>query len=456
MEYTVEKTISLIHIWLKENHLLKTCRSLQEEYGKAIPEPEGTCSLQNIVRTYQAVFTIVSSMQQTIKETQVPKEYQNGASSSDNKKKSKSKGTKKSTENEGGSRNQNNLSSKDGNASAKSSGNGRRQKNSRLNDANSSTENEEKVSSINSNKKAIAVKKKEKQPFMPKGEWVCPEMEDILCNVYDRLIIINGLNTHQVPQVESSPKSTNNGSARNDNTKNHKIEMNVGTLHATNKVASKVVQDVNMFTSDSESDSGDNLQPTAIQLCNDVMLVSANQSDHMQEVVPQKIIVDNSVENNIKKNVKKNEKQPVELDEIKVKKKKAKMLLPNISPVFECHGASDLQTKKKKKRKFSDFEDTYNGTAESNSEVQTGVEKKRKKHKPNCEDIHNSVINDNFQIPVKNGKKAKLEAQGKENILGVELIKKKKQKYLNSEEVVNEIILNNLSETLKKKKKKKY
>jgi len=59
MNQSVDSVVPLIHAWLKENHLLKAARILEEEYGKEIPHIDGASTTIQYACMMHSMFSLV-------------------------------------------------------------------------------------------------------------------------------------------------------------------------------------------------------------------------------------------------------------------------------------------------------------------------------------------------------------------------------------------------------------
>ncbi|XP_057289648.1 nucleolar and coiled-body phosphoprotein 1-like [Hydractinia symbiolongicarpus] len=395
---TIDSVIPLIYGWLKENHLLRTSRSLEEEYGKDIKTNDDV-TLTQIVACYGAMAILFSkpdtkSTKKVKKPSKAKKFTKTGDKSADEVDKSKKTNDKKS-------KGDTNLQSSE-----------------------EVTVTEKKV------------KKKEKpKPFVP-HEWICPEMEEKLAGVYDRIITASQLdqqnnNVEKDNGVKTNSKNEANAKAGHDKTSSQHIpsfdsdsscvevpKKNVSKIHNSDtdttssdeneipkkKIISRTPQKT-VTNSDTSSESeSETTKPkkTLVRLANGTVL----ESPYVPPQLPAKM--------ETKKKIKKYEAEDEDMDQ------------------------EELIKKKKKKKKKTDEEDV---------EI---PETKKRKHEKKSDDL------------IDDAKKKKLSNETSETTITEEdeldenkKKKKKKKKKKNVEEASEDTEEDETSEKKKKKKKKK-
>jgi len=140
----MDRNISLINAWLKENHLLKSSRALEAEFGK-ITDTAGGTSLQQIFQFYDAMSGVMATMNPSAPQNNnITKKKIEKLEITDDEKDSKKTKTK-------------------------------------------DNKNKENLKTDKNIKKVPVPKlpKKIKVPLVPVGEWVCKEMERRLGEIFD-------------------------------------------------------------------------------------------------------------------------------------------------------------------------------------------------------------------------------------------------------------------------------
>lgn len=439
--YSIDYTISLIHSWLKENKLLNTCKSLEVEYGNKIPSPGHDTSLEKIIETYQAMSWIMSAF------VKLPVKKARAV----NPRKRKTSTSSATTE----------ISTTSALPSALVT--------ETITQSTATT----LPKTTGKGKKAVAkaveahvptIPKKKSVPLAKPGEWVCPQMEEALCDLYDRM----PGNVFPLPVGVVTAGISNAATIIKETDKVQETEV------IDDKPITKTVVDaenISMFTSDSESDSDneDNVGKPAVKKTSNIV---SSPVKHVKLTETVATIQKVKKTKKVSQIPPKDDKCP-DGDDSYQQKSKSKKLFPVNPHVFDGNGVIE-----EKKKSGSSGESKIVEVMPENSSSDAGhIKKKKKKHKINAEGDDNRKISslneDTLESPlvqkiIQNEEDSYSQDSGigmaslNDNRDVTNIVKKKKKKHKSSSEndVLNQSIVSNSTVedqdivTEKKKKKK--
>lgn len=230
-------------------------------------------------------------------------------------------------------------------------------------------------------------KKKVKTPFFTPGEWVCPEMESTLLKVYER--VYEDYEAYERDKILNQciplQCSSETQSEKNDN--DTKTTENIEMITAESSKG-----DVNMFTSDSDSDSGVDLTKltAAPDIANGVLNVVSGTLKKNASGIPSLATdfiekrgkdEENTVINNVVNNDTHNTKGIAVATEIQVKKKKKKKKKVLMSVTPDIYNGEPNAVCKKQNDFVDKVIDGEDITEKKSNISNEGIEVKKKKRK---------------------------------------------------------------------------